>query len=299
MVASWLVSTNQASHIIEPGRSEFKFGWRQSVNRWWMQKFCSLPTMKQSWSDSIVPVNPNTPKKRRNKTLATYGQVLNFSNTLDSESPRSTHIHDAYSTLSSPWMPTPKFQNWGQDWGASTSSSDSALSSVHLAWTPGPSDTGNVNAGNISTNSTVWDNFASHMPPPVPLKSPPVLLELWRMVGHTTLGTSGMHEYKVFRCSSCSSKHMGRTWSHTPWMQLHIFDSVCFGGQFRNGLCHWQTLPPECQTYLASIYYWLDARDNCWASYPTLPVTLDTAAQTNEAKWKNKLKTLKKVQINI
>jgi hypothetical protein len=167
---------------------------------------CSLYTMKRSRTDSFVPVNPNAPKKRRNKSLATYGQVLSFSDALDSESPRSMPSHDENRPLSSPWMPTPRFRIWGHDWGPSASTLDSAFSSVHsesaqtsgLRSGPhsGSSGTSTSNVGDTSTNSTARDHFAAYMHLPVPLESPPVLLELRRMAGDTTLGTSGMREYK-------------------------------------------------------------------------------------------------------
>lgn len=320
--------------------------------------------MKRSRSDSIVPVNPNAPKKQRNKTLATYGQVLNFSDTLDSESPRSTRIHDEnrpYSTLSSPWTPTPRFRNWGQDWGASTSTSDSALSSVHSARTPGPLDTGSANASDLSTNSTVRDNFASHMPPLVPLESPPVLLELRTMAGHTTLGTLGMREYKssgtpsaaqsawkeckenILRAFSDAGRSpldlvldildptqleyenyrsrwfspasnkllllLDQIFAHpkghnlvSRWMQPHIFDSVC-------SVVSSEMDSVVGKLYLPSVEHISPQFINDWTLEtivepatqlcPSLLRILEAAAQTDEAKQKNKLKTPKKVRINI
>ncbi|KAH9984695.1 hypothetical protein BJV77DRAFT_965965 [Russula vinacea] len=66
--------------------------------------FDSSFRMKRS-NTIIIPVNPNTPKKRRRKNLVTYGQTLSFTSDT-SDTPRSMPTQDEnqpYRPLSSPW----------------------------------------------------------------------------------------------------------------------------------------------------------------------------------------------------
>ena len=327
----------------------------------------ALYTMKRSLSDNIVPVNPNAPKKRRNKSLATYGQVLSFSDALDSESqtPRSSMPSpDENRLLSSPWTPTSRFRNWGQDWGPSASTSDSAFSSVRSesAQTSGPhSGSSGTNAGDTFTNSTVRDNFAAYMRPPAPLESPPILLELRRMADHTTLGTSGMREYKssgtppaakstwkvckenVLKALSDAGKSpldlvldildstqleyenyrsrwlspnsnklfllLDQIFAHpkghdliSRWMQPHILDSVCsVVGSEMDSAVGMLSLPSVEHITPQFINDWKletiiePATQLC----PSLLCILEAAAQTEEAKRKNKIKSPKKVRKNL
>jgi hypothetical protein len=155
--------------------------------------FCSSFAMKRS-SVVIVPFNPNTPKKRRRKNTAHHGQVLSFtSDTLDS--PRTAPTNDEnqpFRTLDSPWTPLPQFRNWE----SSTSTQTSSFSDTSSVFSAQTSVNGCSNDDDPFTNSYAHEPFKASLPPPSPLESPPILLELRRKAKHNTLGTSGIRAYK-------------------------------------------------------------------------------------------------------
>ena len=73
--------------------------------------------------DGFVSVNPNSPRKKRQKKLNTYDNAISFSSTGTSESATtsgSAHstpnenqpAHPTIPTLGSPWAPLPNFRTW-------------------------------------------------------------------------------------------------------------------------------------------------------------------------------------------
>jgi hypothetical protein len=155
--------------------------------------------MKRRSSDfSIIPVDPTAPKKRRHNSLDTHGQVLAFTDMISdaSDSPRSLPTHDENRTLSSPWTPiTHQLWNWVPSTPAQTSSG-SDFSPFSSSSTPSTRTSDNSNDDYLLSNSAARDPFGTYLPPPLPLESPPLLLELRRTAGHSTLQTSDMRAYK-------------------------------------------------------------------------------------------------------
>src|SRR6266849_2948617 len=71
--------------------------------------------MKHS-NDIFIPVNPNSPRKRRRKKSNSHGNVINFGSTgLASESDSPRLIRDENQPcpiLGSPWAPVSNFRTW-------------------------------------------------------------------------------------------------------------------------------------------------------------------------------------------
>lgn len=177
------VHTNKESgHVIKAGKHEHEL-----LDHVAHFPFCSPFHMKRL-SAVIIPVNPNTPMKRRRKNPVTYGRLLSFT----SESPRSVPPNDESQplyTLGSPWTPLPQFFQW-ENSTANKTSSDSDINSA-------PSQaSGNSSRDDLFTNSSTQDTFAAITPPLLPLESQPILLELRRKAGYCTLGTSGLRAYQ-------------------------------------------------------------------------------------------------------
>ena len=320
--------------------------------------------MKRRSSDfSIIPVDPTAPKKRRHNSLDTHGQVLAFTDMISdaSDSPRSLPTHDENRTLSSPWTPiTHPLWNWIPSTPAQTSSG-SDFSPFSSSSAPSTRTSDNSNDDYLLSNSAARDPFGTYLPPPLPLESPPLLLELRRTAGHSTLQTSDMRAYKspgnppaaqsawkgckeiVLQAFSDAGKSpldlildildptqleyenyrsrwfspacnklsllLDRMFAHPKghdlvlcWMQPHVLDSVCSTVSSEMDLVVKKFSLPSVEHITPDfINGWTletvvePATQLC----PSLLRVLEAAAQTTEAKQKNKIKSPKTVSVTV
>jgi hypothetical protein len=300
----------------------------------------------------IIPVNPNTPKKRRRKNLVTYGQTLSFTSDT-SDTPRSMPTQDEnlpYRPLSSPWTPTPRFRNWESSKSARTSfdSDFSATSGVFSA--------GSSQVTQRSVTSSL-DPLVADVPSSLPLGRPATLLKLRRKAGQSMLATSGMrtynspgtpptaqsvwkeckekvlqaftdagrsplelildildsgqHEYENYRsrwfspASNKLSLLLDRIFAHPKghdlvlqWMQPHALDSVCSSISSEMDLAVKELSLPSVEHVSSEfISHWTleTIVEPAYQLCPSLSRVLEAAAQTEEARQKNKIKFPKTV----
>jgi hypothetical protein len=147
-------------------------------------------------SDVFVPVNPNSPKRRRQRKLSGYGQLIHFrstSTTLDSLG--SAHIpneNKLNAMLGSPWTPLPNFRSWG-----SLTQTCSDLSTPGVTSTPSDVFTSDAADNNSFASCALEDyeipgDFSCLEP-----ENSPVLLKLRNTPNNLgrTLEASHLHVY--------------------------------------------------------------------------------------------------------
>jgi hypothetical protein len=159
-------------------------------------------------NDIFVSVNPNSPKKRRQKKAkVSHGKIISFGNTSTaaSNSPRYAHTHDENQpqpTLDSPWTPLPSFRIWD-------SSKRTATDLPTPTYFPAqPSGLSSLDAADNDFFScyTGEDHQIQHNFPFTPSESPPIMLKLRNTA--TNLGETQTLE--------ASHSHVYDTPSHTP-----------------------------------------------------------------------------------
>ena len=133
-------------------------------------------------NDPFVLVDPNSPKKRKQKRLISHGQLLSFGSAptgSDSQNSRDTHDENLpYPNLGSPWVPLSRFKTWDPLKALSNSGSTRFPrptllgSSSESPWTP------DSPANQSTSYYTFPDKEGVGMSSFVPLESPPVVLEL-------------------------------------------------------------------------------------------------------------------------
>ena len=320
--------------------------------------FDSSFRMKRS-NAIIIPVNPNTPKKRRRKNLVTYGQTLSFTSDT-SDTPRSMPTQDEnqpYRPLSSPWTPTPRFRNWESSKSARTSF-DSDFSATSGVFSAGSSQ-GSLPVTQPSDTSSL-DPLVDNIPfsfESLPPGRPATLLKLRRKAGQIMLATSGMraynslgtpptaqsvwkeckekvlqaftdagrsplelildildsgqHEYENYRsrwfspASNKLSLLLDRIFAHPKghdlilqWMKPHALDTVCSSISSEMDLAVKELSLPSVEHVSSEfISHWTleTIVEPAYRLCPSLSRVLEAAAQTEEAKVKNKIKFPKTV----
>jgi hypothetical protein len=281
-------------------------------------------------NDIFVSVNPNSPRKRRRKKSNSHGNVINFRSASELDSPR--HIPDEnqlHPALGSPWAPVTSFRTWepskkaGSDVpNTPTHSTDPPSSSAPLASESPPvlltlrNTVNNLGQRLETSNLHVYESPS--LTPPTP--------SLWGDCKQTVLKAiadarrspldliidildGSQDEYEHYRSQwlspSCNklSGLLDGIFSHPKgqdlvrhWMRPYALDFICSTVASEMDLVVKELFLPNVEhvsTDFISNWTLEKVIEPATQLCPSLLRILEVAAQTPEAKQKNKIKSPK------